>query len=266
VFPSVVDQRQPTGFLYVQDIRLGTGMTAAQGARATQVRLVSLRWPGLGSGQEAPTATILGTVPLEADGSLFVQVPARQPVTLQVLDAGGAVVGTMRSWVALQPGERLSCVGCHTDERQAPPRGRPVLAFLREPRALPAADHLSVDVARRVLPTMVTRCGECHAEARPAGADARATWDRLRTTSWWAPDPLGGTAIEAVIAGRRPAHPAVAWTAAEQSLVATWAALGGPPPQPEATVESRTRAAAWAQEEGRHLRDWNLHLYGGIEQ
>lgn len=266
VFPSVVDQRQPTGFLYVQDIRLGTGMTAAQGARATQVRVVSLRWPGLGSGQEAPTATILGTVPLEADGSLFVQVPARQPVTLQVLDAGGAVVGTMRSWVALQPGERLSCVGCHTDERQAPPRGRPVLAFLREPRVLPAQAQMPVEVSRRVLPTLATRCGDCHAEARVGSSDARATWKRLRAKGWWTPDPQGRFAIEAVMAGRHPKHPTITWSAPERDQVAAWAALGGSPPEPEATVESRARAATWAQEEARHLRDMNLHLYGGIEQ
>ncbi len=41
----------------------------------------------------------LGTVPVESDGSFYMEVPARTPLRLQTLDADGAVLQTMRSWI-----------------------------------------------------------------------------------------------------------------------------------------------------------------------
>ena len=56
---------------------------------------------------------LLGTVPVEADGSAYFRAPARKPLYFQAVDAGGRAVQGMRSVVYLQPGERRGCVGCH---------------------------------------------------------------------------------------------------------------------------------------------------------
>ncbi|MBN1308908.1 MAG: hypothetical protein JXA18_13380, partial [Chitinispirillaceae bacterium] len=54
------------------------------------------------------------------DGSAAFEVPARAPIFLQLIDANGICVQTMRSWMTLQPGERFDCMGCHEDKNAAP--------------------------------------------------------------------------------------------------------------------------------------------------
>jgi HEAT repeat protein len=56
---------------------------------------------------------ILGTVPLRADGSFYVEVPADRFLHMQVLDADRRVVGNQQIWMYARPGETRSCVGCH---------------------------------------------------------------------------------------------------------------------------------------------------------
>jgi hypothetical protein len=64
---------------------------------------------------------ILGTVPVEADGSAYFTVPADRFVYFQLLDENRMMVQSMRSGTIVRPGERLGCVGCHEDRRTAVP-------------------------------------------------------------------------------------------------------------------------------------------------
>ncbi|MDO4366413.1 MAG: hypothetical protein Q4D70_06420, partial [bacterium] len=61
----------------------------------------------------------LGTVDLEADGSCCFEMPANTPVSVQPLDGKGQAVQLMRSWIVGMPGERVSCTGCHEDNRSS---------------------------------------------------------------------------------------------------------------------------------------------------
>ncbi|MCD6392692.1 MAG: PD40 domain-containing protein, partial [Planctomycetes bacterium] len=56
---------------------------------------------------------VLGTVPLRADGSFYVEVPADRLIHVQVLDGDRRVVGNQQIWMYSRPGETRSCVGCH---------------------------------------------------------------------------------------------------------------------------------------------------------
>lgn len=58
-------------------------------------------------------ARVLGTVPLAADGSFAVEVPADRLLHLQVLDNDRRVVGNQQVWMHVRPGERKGCIGCH---------------------------------------------------------------------------------------------------------------------------------------------------------
>jgi hypothetical protein len=58
-------------------------------------------------------ARVLGTVPLAADGSFHVEIPADRLVHCQVLDSDRRVVGNQLIWMYARPGEVKSCVGCH---------------------------------------------------------------------------------------------------------------------------------------------------------
>jgi hypothetical protein len=58
-------------------------------------------------------ARVLGIVPLGADGSFYVEVPADRLIHCQILDSDRRVVGNQLVWMYARPGETRSCVGCH---------------------------------------------------------------------------------------------------------------------------------------------------------
>ncbi|MBI3921879.1 MAG: discoidin domain-containing protein, partial [Armatimonadetes bacterium] len=65
--------------------------------------------PPVGRPRGAPGKQVLGTVPVEPDGSAYFRVPARVEVAFQALDDKGMALQVMRSGAYLQPGERASC-------------------------------------------------------------------------------------------------------------------------------------------------------------
>ena len=78
---------------------------------------------------------LLGTVPVEVNGSAYFRVPARRPPYFQAVDAEGRAVQGMRSVTYLQPGERRWCIGCHEPMGSAAPR-QASLALGREPSVI----------------------------------------------------------------------------------------------------------------------------------
>ena len=83
-------------------------------------------------------ARVLGTVPLAADGSFLVEVPADRLLHLQVLDSDRQVVGNQLVWIYVRPGETKSCVGCHEHpETTTLAFDRPLAASQRPVQCLP---------------------------------------------------------------------------------------------------------------------------------
>jgi hypothetical protein len=132
----------------------------------------TMNFPSLGVTADDPGKCVLGTVPVEADGSAYFRVPAGVIVFFQALDEAGVTVQTMRSATHVQPGQTLSCIGCHEHRHQAPAT-RPALAGLREPSPLTPGpegswplrfDHL-------VQPVLDQKCAGCH---HPAATNAVA--------------------------------------------------------------------------------------------
>ena len=78
-------------------------------------------------------ARVLGTVPLAADGSFSVQVPADQHLQCVLLDADMQVVGTELVWQYVRPGENKSCVGCHEMSTAAPDSSKFPIAVRQAP-------------------------------------------------------------------------------------------------------------------------------------
>jgi hypothetical protein len=62
---------------------------------------------------------VLGTAPVEQDGSYFVQVPGDRPIRFALLDAHGAVLRQEHGWFWARGGEQRICVGCHTGPERA---------------------------------------------------------------------------------------------------------------------------------------------------
>ncbi len=108
---------------------------------------------------------VLGTVPVEADGSAYFTVPARRELYFQALDADGLAVTSMRSATQFQPGERAMCQGCHEPRHDTPPLlGAMPLAMRRAPSPLkPEADGANpFSYPRLVQPVLDKHCVACH--------------------------------------------------------------------------------------------------------
>lgn len=110
---------------------------------------------------------VLGTVPVEADGSAHFTVPARKELFFQALDEDGLAIQSMRSATYLQPGERLVCQGCHEPRHRAPePSGSVPMAIKREPSKLkPDVDGTNpFSYPLLVQPVLDKHCVQCHAD------------------------------------------------------------------------------------------------------
>jgi hypothetical protein len=109
------------------------------------------------------TKTVLGTVPVEPDGSARLCVPAGRSVFFSVLDKDFRALHTMRSVTNFQAGERTGCVGCHEGYRRAPPN-RPVLASRRPPSGIqpPPWGVRPLEFAGLVQPVLDRHCTGCH--------------------------------------------------------------------------------------------------------
>ncbi len=62
---------------------------------------------------------ILGYAPIEPDGSFKLHVPADTPIALTVIDHKGRGIQTHLNWIQVRPGERRTCLGCHSPRRGA---------------------------------------------------------------------------------------------------------------------------------------------------
>jgi len=110
---------------------------------------------------------VLGTVPVEKDGSAHFTVPAHKELFFQALDEQGLAVQSMRSATHLQAGERLVCQGCHEPRRLTPSTARSApLALLRKPSTLkPDVDGANpFSYPRLVQPVLERHCVKCHSE------------------------------------------------------------------------------------------------------
>jgi hypothetical protein len=137
--------------------------------------------PNLGVTSDDPGKFVLGTVPVEADGSAFFQAPSGVSLFFQALDADGVAVQTMRTATYLQPGQTLSCLGCHENRLRAP--GNAVAAATaREPSLIRPGPEGSWPLRydRLVQPVLDRRCASCH---NPKGRNPHAAAIDLSTAA-----------------------------------------------------------------------------------
>jgi hypothetical protein len=106
---------------------------------------------------------VLGTVPVEPDGSAWFRVPAGITFYVQALDESGMAVQSMRSGIYLQAGQTQTCIGCH-EQRSTAPANRMAMAARRAPSQLtPGPDgSWPLDYQALVQGVLDRQCVSCH--------------------------------------------------------------------------------------------------------
>ena len=152
------------------------GLTNAAPGSLAEVRVVQIfprtapdqYRPNTGRGGHENARAVLGTAPLEADGSARFIVPAETPILFQVLDKDGFAWRTMRSTTSLMPGERVSCVGCHESKREV--SYGPISGALKQPaRELTRTPEAGRPwgFVENVQPILDAKCASCHNDEKP---------------------------------------------------------------------------------------------------
>jgi hypothetical protein len=76
---------------------------------------------------EKGKAKLLGSSPVEPDGSFYVQVPGDKPLQIELLDKQGKTLQREQGWWWLRKGEQRICVGCHTGPERSPENAVPAV-------------------------------------------------------------------------------------------------------------------------------------------
>jgi len=185
----------PEGTFFVYDVYRGTGMESVERGVVKWLRVVesppkrfisygdfnngarqapAMNWSDVGSKR------IIGTVPVEADGSAYFRAPAGRFLFFQLLDADGMMVQSMRSGAFLQPGEVSACTGCHEARHTSVPSAYGALA-MRRPPSVPEpwfGPERDFSYAAEVQPVLDRYCVSCHDYGQPAGQALNLSGDK----------------------------------------------------------------------------------------
>jgi hypothetical protein len=180
------------------------------GVKITSMRIVQVlpkttpnaNDPRLGYASQNVAKMVLGTVPVESDGSVFFEAPIGKLILFQLLDANGMAVQTMRSGTYLHPGENMVCTGCHEDKMVVATVGSTPLASKRPASKMePELGKVEpLGFARLVQPILKNKCFTCH--QGKANAPTDATYSALQNYAFWFAGDANGN-LEAVHGGSR---------------------------------------------------------------
>ncbi|OGV70868.1 MAG: hypothetical protein A2283_14155 [Lentisphaerae bacterium RIFOXYA12_FULL_48_11] len=183
VIPSRVKTGETLATMYMANIYKGGGLKGVPVGTVKHLRLVTydFAYHGMGGqvdriGFDGPwdIKRVIGTVPVEKDGSAMFHVPANTPISLQPLDKDGKALALMRSWTTAMPGEIQSCVGCHEQQNTAPP-SLVTMAQSRNPSGIIPwyGSVRGFSFKREVQPVLNAYCVSCHNGIRKDIPDLR---------------------------------------------------------------------------------------------
>ncbi len=217
-----------------------------------------------GNARKLAERRLLGEVPVEADGSFHVEIPANTPIELQLLDEDEI---SLRScgWIWTPNHFNQGCIGCHEDP-ELTPENRMVLALEKPaaPAFPPEPLRPAIDFRRDLMPVIQQKCLPCHGpegspplltDAVPSSSDAAATqsarvvYERLLASAEPAGPPHRGQYVDP---GRARTSPLV-WHLFGRNLARPWDApatdLPAQPIPPDATIsltaEERVNFVKW---------------------
>ena len=170
--PDRVKLNDKEATVFIQDIYTGEGLQGVPRGTVKELRIHAYEyayvktqsdhnWHGIQSGWDIKR--LLGTVPVEEDGSVIFKIPANTPISIQPIDKDGAAIQWMRSWLTGQPGEVVSCVGCHEDQNEiAIPKRVIASQKAATPLKAPEGGTRSFTFDLEIQPILDRACIACH--------------------------------------------------------------------------------------------------------
>ena len=148
-----------------------------QGAKVAALRIMQAlpkttpppNKPRIGVANQSNARAVLGTVPVEPDGSAYFEAPVGKAIYFQALDERGMAIQSMRSATYVHPGEQMTCLGCHEHKHRASKQPSPMALALRRK---PSKIRTDVDgsnpfnYVRLVQPALDRNCVSCHQEKK----------------------------------------------------------------------------------------------------
>ncbi len=181
VLPTRTDPQKTTGQLVLTDVYRGRNMAGVKhGTIKKLLVLEDLPKPGSKHGLAGyhggyiTLRRVLGTVPVEEDGSASFEVPAMRAVYFVALDEHGIAVKRMQNFTTVMPGETQGCVGCHEHRTETPDNrvdDAGLIALKRPPSQIdPVAGVPEVfDYPRDIQPIWDRHCAGCHDSEKAEG-------------------------------------------------------------------------------------------------
>jgi hypothetical protein len=188
IIPDRVDPAVPTGSLVLADIYEGRNL---KGVKRGDIRkllvLETLPMPIHYTGGMDPLSyggtftleRIVGTVPVEADGSAYLELPAERSFFFVALDENDLSVKRMQSFLTVQPGETTSCIGCHEQRTRTPSSAvalQTAQALRRAPSRIEPITGVPdvIDFPRDIQPILDALCVNCHGYEKTTEGGPRA--------------------------------------------------------------------------------------------
>ena len=196
IISSAVNPAKSTGQLLVMDVNRGRNMEGVEPGDIKKLLILeTLPKPiNFTGGMEPMTyggsftlMRIVGTVPVEADGSANFELPAARAFFFIALDEDDRAVKRMQSFHTVMPGEVTTCIGCHEERTEMMQIGRVTTASRRLPSPItPIADFRGmdamgnmlaqptgipdvIDYPRDIQPIWDRHCIDCHSPERREG-------------------------------------------------------------------------------------------------
>lgn len=232
------DFESSKGYFFVGDVYEGTHMRGVPRGSVKYLRVVESpqkrHWSkGLwhGQGYTAPAMNwhslenkrILGTVPVEEDGSAYFEVPADVFVYFQLLDENKMMIQSMRSGTVAQPGEHTGCIGCHDQRHKTPlaSESKTPKALLRSPSKLKGwyGSHRLFGFMDQVQPVFDKHCVSCHDYGKKAGQKLNLAPDRTLVFNTAYTELWRKGYVKCVGAGPAPVQAARTWGSHASKLI-----------------------------------------------
>jgi len=174
VIPDRTDPSRDDAEVFIANIYEGEGLRGVTPGAVKSLRLFSYQFSYRNMGAEPYSIGLdgpwdprrmIGTVPVNNDGSAYFRIPAYTPISMQPLDTEGKAIQQMRSWITAMPGEVVSCVGCHESQNTTAPLTRVQMAVSTPDEITPwYGPPRGFSFVREVQPVLDKYCVECHFE------------------------------------------------------------------------------------------------------